>query len=139
MLLRGRSAAGFTLGQSFCSHTCTPLGCQVLSFPNKSHPPRIHFFLLFFLCSVRETHQVAEAQQEKNAKLREAFGISEFFVEGSSLDPQRRAKEAAAKAAVAAAAVAETTRYEIVRTPTPPEEPRAKKRHARSEYVLFKE
>lgn len=49
----------------------------------------------FFLCppSVRETHQIAEAQQEKNAKLREAFGISEYFVEGSSFDPDRKAKE----------------------------------------------
>lgn len=43
--------------------------------------------------SVRETHQIAEAQQEKNAKLREAFGISEYFVEGSSFDPDRKAKE----------------------------------------------
>lgn len=47
--------------------------------------------------SVRETHQIAEAQQEKNAKLREAFGISEYFVEGSSFDPDRKAKEDLAK------------------------------------------
>ncbi|XP_071446854.1 serine/arginine repetitive matrix protein 2 [Hetaerina americana] len=78
---------------------------------------------------VRETHQVAEAQQEKNAKLREAFGISEYFVEGSSLDPNRRAKEAAAraaaavaafaKAAAAAAAAATCKQYALVRTPSP--------------------
>ncbi|XP_067642682.1 serine/threonine-protein kinase fray2 isoform X1 [Eurosta solidaginis] len=43
--------------------------------------------------SVRETHQIAEAQQEKNAKLREAFNISEYFVEGSSFDSDRKAKE----------------------------------------------
>lgn len=49
------------------------------------------------LFSVRETQ--TEAQQEKNAKLREAFGISEYFVEGSSLDPSRHAKEAEARAA----------------------------------------
>ncbi|EFN88337.1 hypothetical protein EAI_02470 [Harpegnathos saltator] len=64
--------------------------------------------------SVRETHQIAEAQQEKNAKLREAFGISEFFVEGSSLDPERHAREAEARAAAAASKV-----YELVRTPSP--------------------
>ena len=65
-----------------------------------------------FSCSVRETHQIAEAQQEKNAKLREAFGISEFFVEGSSLDPERHAREAEARAAA-------NKVYELVRTPSP--------------------
>ena len=74
--------------------------------------------------SVHETHEVAEAQQEKNAKLREAFGISEYFVEGSSLDPERLAKEAAAKAAAAAAKPAKSTepadkKYALVRTPSP--------------------
>lgn len=66
-----------------------------------------------YICSVKETHQIAEAQQEKNAKLREAFGISEFFVEGSSLDPGRHAKEAAARAAAA------QPKYQLVRTPSP--------------------
>lgn len=47
--------------------------------------------------NVTETHQVAEAQQEKNARLREAFGISEYFVDGSSFDPDRQAKEKVAK------------------------------------------
>lgn len=72
-----------------------------------------HLSLFSFNFSVRETHQIAEAQQEKNAKLREAFGISEFFVEGSSLDPNRRAKEAAAKAAAEA-----QKKYTLVRSPT---------------------
>lgn len=67
---------------------------------------------VFFFFSVRETHQIAEAQQEKNAKLREAFGISEFFVEGSSLDPERHAREAEARAAASKV-------YELVRTPSP--------------------
>lgn len=40
---------------------------------------------------------MAEAQQEKNARLREAFGISEYFVEGTSFDPERKAKEDLAK------------------------------------------
>nr|XP_032290885.1 serine/arginine repetitive matrix protein 2 isoform X5 [Drosophila virilis] len=92
--------------------------------------------------AVRETHQIAEAQQQKNAKLREAFNISEYFVEGSSFDSDRKAKEDLAKsvalqkeldaqreslaaAATAAAAAAggkdkETgKRYALVRTPSP--------------------
>ena len=48
--------------------------------------------------STTGTHQIAEANQEKNDKLRMAFGISEYFVDGSSLDPQRQAKETEAKA-----------------------------------------
>ena len=50
----------------------------------------------------RETHQLAEANQEKNLKLREAFGLSEHYVDGSSFDPDRKAKEEAAKAAAMA-------------------------------------
>ncbi|XP_022256011.1 serine/arginine repetitive matrix protein 2-like isoform X3 [Limulus polyphemus] len=46
--------------------------------------------------SVKESHQMAEANQKKNEKLKEALGISEHFVEGSSLDPQRKQKEALA-------------------------------------------
>ena len=64
------------------------------------------------LNSVKETHQIAEAQQEKNAKIREAFGISEYFIEGSSLDPERHAREAEAKAAASKV-------YKIIRTPSP--------------------
>lgn len=41
---------------------------------------------------------MAEASQEKNAKLKEALGISNFFVEGSSLDPDRKNREAQAAA-----------------------------------------
>ena len=96
----------------------------------------LYFYLpcfYFYFFSVRETHEIAEAQQEKNAKLREAFGISEYFVEGSSLDPQRKAKEAAAKAAAEdgnAKAVA-TQRYELVHTPSPTPEKETKKRKRR--------
>jgi serine/arginine repetitive matrix protein 2 len=39
---------------------------------------------------LRETHEIAQAQQQKNAKLREAFGISDYFVEGTSFDPERK-------------------------------------------------
>ena len=44
---------------------------------------------------LKETHQIAEAQKEKNSRLRDAFGIGSNFVEGSSFDPNRREKEAA--------------------------------------------
>lgn len=38
-----------------------------------------------------ETHQLAEANERKNERLRAAFGISEGYVDGSSFDPARRA------------------------------------------------
>lgn len=66
-----------------------------------------------FFYRVKETHEIAEAQLRKNEKLREAFGISEHFVEGSSFDPERHAKEAAAKAALE-----ETQKYALI--PSPP-------------------
>ena len=47
--------------------------------------------------STKESHQTAEANQLKNLALRQAFGISEFYVDGSSFDPNRKAKEEAAK------------------------------------------
>lgn len=61
--------------------------------------PRFTLYLKIVLIfyRVRDTHQIAEAQQEKNAKLREAFGISEYFVEGTSFDGDRKAKEDLAK------------------------------------------
>ena len=49
-------------------------------------------------CRAKETHQIAEAAQEKNARLREAFGLGEYYVDGSAFDPDRKAKEEAAKA-----------------------------------------
>lgn len=84
-----------------------------------------------FLFSVRETHHIAQAQQEKNAKLREAFGISEYFVEGTSFDQDRKAKEDLAKADALQKELAEKERaareaekvnrkrYALVRTPSP--------------------
>lgn len=79
---------------------------------------------------VRETHHIAQAQQEKNAKLREAFGISEYFVEGTSFDQDRKAKEDLAKSEAAQKDLAERERareadkanrkrYALVRTPSP--------------------
>lgn len=96
----------------------------------------IHPFFFFFF-SVSETHQVAEAQQEKNARLREAFGISEYFVDGSSFDPDRQAKEKIAKSVAIQekerqkaldrekqrdADRTQAQRYQLVHTPTPERE-----------------
>lgn len=83
------------------------------------------------ICSVRETHQIAEAQQEKNAKLREAFGISEYFVEGSSFDSDRKAKEDLKKSNALQeelqsqkdAEREKNKRYALVRTPSKEREP----------------
>lgn len=82
--------------------------------------------------SVRETHEIAQAQQEKNAKLREAFGISEYFVEGTSFDPQRQAKEELAKSEALQKKLAEerehaskelsNKKYALVKTPSPDKE-----------------
>lgn len=49
----------------------------------------------------RATHQIAQANQEKNNRLKEAFGLTDY-VEGSAFDPERKAKEEAAKAAALA-------------------------------------
>ncbi|XP_010601871.1 serine/arginine repetitive matrix protein 2 isoform X8 [Fukomys damarensis] len=43
--------------------------------------------------AVTETHQLAELNEKKNERLRAAFGISDSYVDGSSFDPQRRARE----------------------------------------------
>lgn len=48
--------------------------------------------------STKDTHQLAEANRRKNENLRSAFGISDFYVDGSSLDPNRKHKELEAKA-----------------------------------------
>ena len=52
-----------------------------------------------FVYRAKDSHQIAEANQAKNDQLRQAFGISDSFVEGSSFDPDRKAKEAAARKA----------------------------------------
>lgn len=77
--------------------------------------------------SVRETHQIAAAKQEKNAMLRSAFGISEYFVEGSSFDADRKAKEELTKStalqkeldAQRTTSDEKSKRYRLVRTPSP--------------------
>lgn len=81
--------------------------------------------------AVRETHQVAAAKQEKNAMLRSAFGISEYFVEGSSFDADRKAKEELAKSAALQKELEaqrnveseKSKQYKLVRTPSREREP----------------
>ncbi|XP_053666646.1 serine/arginine repetitive matrix protein 2 [Anopheles marshallii] len=87
---------------------------------------------------VRETHHIAQAQQEKNAKLREAFGISQYFVEGTSFDQDRKAKEDLAKSEALQKELTEKAekakemeranrkRYALVRTPSPEKDVNAK-------------
>ena len=73
---------------------------------------------------------MAKAQQEKNAKLREAFGISEYFVEGSSFDPDRKAKEELTRSVALQKELEEqreldkqkNKKYALVRTPSPQKE-----------------
>ncbi len=40
-----------------------------------------------------ETHALAAANQQKNDRLREAFGISSDYVDGSSFHPDRKERE----------------------------------------------
>ena len=72
---------------------------------------------------MKETHEIAQAQQEKNAKLREAFGISEYFVEGTSFDSDRKAREDLAKSEALQKEIqadkANQKKYALVRTPSP--------------------
>merc|ERR1712083_449562 len=44
---------------------------------------------------VKDTHQLAKAQQEKNAKLKAAFGLKDNFIDGSSFERNRLAQEKA--------------------------------------------
>jgi serine/arginine repetitive matrix protein 2 len=78
---------------------------------------------------LKETHEIAKAQQEKNAKLREAFGISEYFVEGTSFDADRKAREDLAKSeAIQKEIQADKTdqkKYALVRTPSPESDQKA--------------
>lgn len=76
---------------------------------------------------MRETHEIAQAQQQKNARLREAFGISEYFVEGTSFDPDRKAREDLAKSDALQKEIqadkdsdkANRKKYALVHTPSP--------------------
>ncbi|XP_058053958.1 serine/arginine repetitive matrix protein 2 isoform X2 [Anopheles bellator] len=114
----------------FCIRTTTAAATgasdgSTISAINPIGMPAMHSVV-----SVRETHHIAQAQQEKNAKLRDAFGISEYFVEGTSFDQDRKAKEDLAKSEALQKELAEKEkvkevervnrkRYALVRTPSP--------------------
>ncbi|XP_022172044.1 serine/arginine repetitive matrix protein 2 isoform X2 [Myzus persicae] len=78
-------------GSLFLHHV--PWGCLNTVCVNGMQFANINSLKSFL--SVRDSHQFADEQLKKNARLRDAFGISEFFIEGSSLDPERKIKEAA--------------------------------------------
>merc|ERR1711976_734710 len=44
---------------------------------------------------IKDSHQLAQAQKEKNDKLKAAFGLSGTFIDGSSFERNRAAKEKA--------------------------------------------
>lgn len=48
---------------------------------------------VFGLLSMTETHALAAANQQKNDRLRAAFGISSDYVDGSSFHADRKEKE----------------------------------------------
>lgn len=77
----------------------------------------------------KESHQIAQATAEKNARLKEAFGIGDSYVDGSSFDPNRKSKEEQAKSVAMA-----QKKYAIVRdsssserSPSPPPKRKKKK------------
>ena len=72
-------------------------------FHSISCAPNTHGLFVWSACSGKDTHAIAEANQEKNARLRDAFGLGDGYVDGSAFDPNRKAKEEAARAAAAAA------------------------------------
>lgn len=49
--------------------------------------------LRILCCRVTETHALAAANQQKNDRLRAAFGISNDYVDGSSFQSDRKEKE----------------------------------------------
>ena len=46
-----------------------------------------------FITSITETHQLAEATEEKNARMKEALGIKDGYKDGSSFNQNQEVKE----------------------------------------------
>lgn len=46
-----------------------------------------------FTTSITETHQLAEATEEKNARMKEALGIKDGYKDGSSFNQNQEVKE----------------------------------------------
>lgn len=53
--------------------------------------------IVLHLFSVTETHQMAEANEQKNAKMKEALGIKEDYKDGSSFDQELKAAQRASE------------------------------------------
>lgn len=51
----------------------------------------------FYVDRAKESHQMAEANQAKNEAMRAALGLSSYFKDGSSFDPERKTKEEQAR------------------------------------------
>ena len=47
----------------------------------------------FHLCSLTETHQIAQANEEKNAKFKAAFGIKDDYKDGSAFNQELQEME----------------------------------------------
>lgn len=45
------------------------------------------------ITSITETHQLAEATEEKNARMKEALGIKDGYKDGSSFNQNQEVKE----------------------------------------------
>lgn len=58
-----------------------------------SNPSEHVVGFLLFLLRVTETHALAAANQQKNDRLRAAFGIASDYVDGSSFHADRKEKE----------------------------------------------
>lgn len=81
----------------------------------------------------KDTHALAAANQAKNLQLKAAFGLSEHYVDGSSFDPNKKAKQEAARALAMA-----QEQYSIVQESSPsehssPERRKKKKKKNRSD------
>lgn len=77
---------------------------------------------------VTETHQLAELNEKKNERLRAAFGISDSYVDGSSFDPQRRAREAKQPAPEPPKPYSLVRESSSSRSPTPKQKKKKKKK-----------
>ncbi|XP_072607398.1 uncharacterized protein [Vulpes vulpes] len=78
--------------------------------------------------AVTETHQLAELNEKKNERLRAAFGISDSYVDGSSFDPQRRAREAKQPAPEPPKPYSLVRESSSSRSPTPKQKKKKKKK-----------
>ena len=63
-----------------CAVQCTNLLCLCVG--------NLNIFFCSFINSITETHQLAEATEEKNMRMKEALGIKDDYKDGSSFDQE---------------------------------------------------